>query len=163
MAYEEIIESAAKEYKIDPKLIRAIITVESSWNANAKRYEANVKDYSYGLMQVRLATARWVSGNPKLTPAQLIQPTVNILIGTKYLRELANKYPRLDDVIASYNAGSPIRSKLTGKYINQGYVDKVKRALYGVQITGFPTLALLVGFVAVAGTYGRQNQRVSSR
>lgn len=126
--YDSIIESAAKEYKVHPTLIKAIIKVESNWNPKTYRKEPRINDTSWGLMQVLLKTARKVSNNPSLSPEQLVQPTVNIMIGTKYLSILQNKYPSLDDVIASYNAGKP-KKLANGNYVNQAYVNKVKRAM----------------------------------
>jgi len=146
--YEDIIESAAKEYSIDPKLIRAFITVESSWNPTASRPEPRINDASWGLMQVLLATGRRVSNNPNLTSEQLVQPTANILIGTKFIRELWDRYKgNLTDVIAAYNAGSAFRSKSDPtKYTNQQYVDKVMRVYKGPSTAemGFSTLGVLV-------------------
>lgn len=153
--YNEIIESAAKEYRVDPRLIRAIITVESNWNPFAFRHEPQISDTSWGLMQVLLSTGRRISGNSSLTSKQLAQPTVNILIGTKYLRELFTRYKgNLTDVIAAYNAGSAIRSHLdVTKYVNQNYVDKVLRVYQGTQfgLVTFPLVGVLL-LIAVVGS-----------
>lgn len=147
ISYEDIIGTASKQYRVDPNLIKAVIHVESGWDPKATRAEPQINDKSYGLMQVLLNTGRSVSGNDSLTASQLIQPSVNILIGTKYLGELRSKYKKLDDAIASYNAGSPI--KKAGKYINQSYVNSVKRWLnfykYGgsTLITTIPIITIL--------------------
>lgn len=157
--YDDIINSAAKEYRVDPKLIRAFISVESNWNPSASRHEPQINDTSWGLMQVLLTTGRRISGNPSLTSKQLIQPTVNILIGTKFLRELINRYKgNLEEVIAAYNAGSAIRSKLNpSKFINQSYVDKVMRAYKGPQLANlaFPTIGIVIVLV-IAGFGGKR-------
>ncbi len=144
MLYEDIIQSASKEYGIAPALIKAIIKVESNWDPKAKRYEAHLDDTSWGLMQILLGTARYVSNNPNLTAEQLVQPTVNILIGTKYLKDLNDKYKNLDDTIASYNAGRPVMK--FNKYINQEYVDKVKKWLkvYQFSTTGAVLLPVII-------------------
>ena len=153
MRYEAIIESAAKEQRVDPALIRAIITVESNWNPRAFNPEPTIKDSAYGLMQILLGTAQSVSGNAKLTKEQLYDPTVNVMIGTKYLRQLMNRYPTsVKDVIASYNAGRVVLSiSPLKRYVNQGYVDKVM-SVYGTPMMSYvgPILALtLVGAVFV--------------
>ena len=147
MAYDEIIQSAAKQYQIDPDLIRAIISVESNWDPNAYRAEPRISDASYGLMQLLLSTARSVSGNPSLTTNQLIDPTLNISLGSQYLRTLHNRHGSLTDAIASYNAGSPIKSG--DRYVNQGYVDKVKLAYtyYQYKYMGIAG-AILIGGIA---------------
>ena len=123
MAYEDIIESASKQFSLDTDLIKAHIKAESNWDPKALRKENG--DYSYGLMQVMLPTARWLLNKPKLKSEELIQPTVNILVGAKYIRYNLDRYPKkLEDAIASYNSGSPKFTK-TGQYINQKYVDRV--------------------------------------
>lgn len=147
--YDDIIKEASTKYKIDSDLIRAIISVESSWNPKAYRYEPHIKDASYGLMQVLLKTGKSVASNPALTSAQLVQPTVNILIGTKYLKQLSDRYNYyLDDVIAAYNAGSAI--KKLGFYINQSYVNKVKTWLFFYKKKTYIILGLLT---LTGGTY----------
>lgn len=129
MAYDDIINAAAKQYRVDSNLIKAIIRVESNWDPNAIRHEPQINDTSYGLMQILLNTGKMVSGNPSLTVAQLKDPTTNILLGTKYLRSHLDRYP-FDAAIAAYNAGKPYYSKLIpGTFTNQGYVNKVKNAL----------------------------------
>jgi len=100
MAYEDIIESASKQFSLDTDLIKAHIKAESNWDPKALRKENG--DYSYGLMQVMLPTA-----------------------SAKYIRYNLDRYPKkLEDAIASYNSGSPKFTK-TGQYINQKYVDRV--------------------------------------
>jgi soluble lytic murein transglycosylase-like protein len=157
--YNDIILSAAKEFNIDPKLINAFISVESGWNPNAIRNEPQINDTSYGLMQVLLGTGRRVSGNSSLTPEQLAFPTTNILIGTRYIRELVNRYNGvLDDVIAAYNAGSAIKSSSDPtKYINQSYVNKVKSAYSGVGV-GL-AMTMTIGVIGLAFIYSRTSRQ----
>lgn len=121
-----ILEMSAK-YNIEPAWIKAHIKAESNWDVNASRFEAHKSDASWGLMQLLLATAREVLGNPNLTITQLTQPRVNIEAGTKFLSQLWRRFGNMRDAIAAYNAGSPRIDKKTGKYINQGYVDKVTK------------------------------------
>lgn len=143
--YEEIITEASKKYSVDPALIKAVIMTESSWDPQAYRYEPRIKDTSYGLMQVLLKTARGIAGNAKITAGQLFQPSLNILIGTKYLSQLKSQYRNMEDVIASYNAGAPY--KKGGKYTNQSYVDKVKgwHTFYRTGPYGLPFLLIVGG------------------
>lgn len=128
--YDTIIKAASKEYKINPILIKAIIKTESNWRPNVTRYEPKIKDTSYGLMQILTKTAKWISGNKTVTGEQLKSPQLNILIGTRYLRYLMNKYNNTDKVIASYNAGKPYYQKRNpSKFTNQSYVDKVRKSM----------------------------------
>ena len=162
MAYEDIIQSASKEYRIDSNLIKAFIKTESNWDPKASRYEPKIKDTSYGLMQVLLKTGRWVSKNRKLTAKQLTQPTVNILIGTRYLRQLSDKYPKLKDVIASYNAGKPYKTR-TGKYVNQKYVDKVVKYYYFYGKSWFVYAGLGIGAAILFILYKKRPSLKESR
>jgi len=151
MAYEDIIESASKSYQIPVDIIKAIIKVESNWDPNARRYEAHLKDSSLGLMQLLTKTAKAVSGNFTLTEFQILQPTLNILLGTKYLREQLNTYKTIDNAIAAYNAGSP-RFTSMGNYVNQAYVDKVNKWIKFYKVlpltpTYLPFLFMLGGLV----------------
>lgn len=124
VAYDDIIGAAAKQYRVDPNLIKAVIATESSWNPKAIRQEPRINDASYGLMQVLLATARSVSGNSGLTANQLMDPATNILIGTKYLASQLARYGNPDDAISAYNGGSALHSSMGG-YVNQVYVNRV--------------------------------------
>ena len=122
-----IIQEMSQKYNIEPAFIKAIIKTESNWDVNASRFEAHKNDASWGLMQVLLATAKEVLGKSDLTISQLTQPRVNIEVGTKFLSQLWRRFGNMKNAIASYNAGSPRLGK-DGKYVNQGYVDKVTNA-----------------------------------
>ncbi len=155
MAYDDIINSAAKQYHLDPNLIRAVIKTESNWDPNAERDEPRIKDKSYGLMQVLLGTARMVANNQSITPTHLRQPTLNVLLGSKYLRQQLDKYS-FDDAISAYNAGRPLYSILPWRrFANQAYVDKVKSNYTYYQKGWITAVGLLtvgaVGFVMMRG------------
>lgn len=128
--YDAIIVDAANRYVIDPALIKAVITKESSWNPNAYRAEPQIGDGSRGLMQILLGTARGMA--PGVTAEQLFDPATNIDLGARYLaNQLAiYGYPA---GVSAYNAGHPI----TG---NQSYVNDVD-AYYSFFITNDPIFA----------------------
>ena len=141
MQYAEIMISEGQRQGIPPHIIAAIIRKESSGIPTAIRYESNVKDSSYGLMQVLSSTARdlknnytWLKYNGN--PQTLFDPSVNIEIGTAYLMKQYHRYSKnpvinpITDMIAAYNAGSVFVNELT--YTNsvgnpkvQVYVDLV--------------------------------------
>jgi soluble lytic murein transglycosylase-like protein len=130
----------------DVALIYAIIETESGWNPYAVRYEPNwqylikipdkmlnalcitrdteeqLQKFSWGLMQVMGSVARELNFTGLLT--ELVNPQVNVNLGIRHFKRFLDKYKKLEDAIASYNAGSP-RKKSDGKYVNQEYVDKV--------------------------------------
>jgi soluble lytic murein transglycosylase-like protein len=144
-----LVKSVAVRFNVDPELVDALVIVESSYNPWALRYEEHFhwltnaelyainnrittatetqcQKFSWGLCQIMGGTARSLGFGGPLT--KLMDPELNTVYACKYLGKLASKYPALDDMIAAYNAGSP-RKGDNGAYVNQGYVDKVKKAM----------------------------------
>lgn len=139
---KEIIEEISKIAEIDPALISAIIKVESSWNSRAYRYEPHIKTASYGYMQILLTTAQWVLDNKNITGEELYDPYTNILIGSRYLKDLLNKYKELPLAISAYNAGKPISG-------NKIYVDNVLK-WYDLYKVLFPyEIPILIGSAGI--------------
>jgi soluble lytic murein transglycosylase-like protein len=98
ITYGDIIHRAAKTYRIPPDLIAAVIKCESNWQTRAESRKG-----ARGLMQVMPKTAK---SEFYVDPEQLWDPSVNIHIGTAYLRILANRYAGNPmDTISAYNAG----------------------------------------------------------
>lgn len=102
--YAPLVQRSAAQFGVDPLLVQAIIAAESAFDATALSEKGAV-----GLMQVLPATGEryGVAGNAqRSTAARLLDPALNIRVGTQYLRELSARYPGdLDLVIAAYNAG----------------------------------------------------------
>lgn len=128
--YEALIRKVASKSRIEPELLAAHIMAESRFDPNAKYTDVDGVS-SYGLMQLRIDTARRMLNAPTLTPTMLLVPETNIMAGAKYLQNSFKRWPNLKDTIASYNAGSP-RKNSAGLYVNskgvtnvQKYVDKV--------------------------------------
>lgn len=132
------------ELKLDPALIMACIFAESAGNPNAKRWEANRNEYSYGLMQILWSTAQdivsWLKKEPfgegnqgnyipasyVLTADAMLNPNLNILLGTRYLAYQYYRYnvlgkKKAEYMFSAYNAGSVPAS---GVYVNPAYVTK---------------------------------------
>ena len=87
--------AAARETKVDPALIHAVIAVESGYNPSARSSAGAV-----GLMQLMPETARHYGVKNRLDPAQSIQG------GARYLRDLKILFSDdLSLVLAAYNAG----------------------------------------------------------
>ena len=93
--YADFISSAAKHHGVDADLIISVITAESKFNAKAiSRKNAR------GLMQLLPETAF------RLGVKNVFDPQENIEAGTKYLRELLDRYNNdLTLALAAYNAG----------------------------------------------------------
>jgi soluble lytic murein transglycosylase-like protein len=94
--YRKQILRAARNYDVDPALIKAIIQVESNYNPRAVSHCG-----ARGLMQLMPATARWLGIEDSFDPAS------NIDGGVRYIKHLLEQFD--DDVVlalAAYNAGS---------------------------------------------------------
>jgi len=90
-----IIDSAARQNRLDPALLDSVIRQESGFRADVVSGAGAV-----GLMQLMPATARELGVSDPFDPAQ------NVEGGAKYLRSLLDRYDgRLDLALAAYNAG----------------------------------------------------------
>ncbi|MCL5036353.1 MAG: lytic transglycosylase domain-containing protein [Chloroflexi bacterium] len=89
-----IIKKYAAINNIDPRLVRAVIKVESgNWNY-ARSYSG-----ALGLMQMIPSTASYMGCNDPWNPES------NIKAGCKYLRMMINMFGNIDRALAAYNAG----------------------------------------------------------
>ena len=118
----------AKEYgAINPQLVLAVSKVESS-NDSKVIGRQDPHDIHYGLMQLKLGTARLLGfrGHPK----DLLQWKTNLKLGIDYLNEKLEKHHSVQAAAAAYNAGAPYICRKgngckKGSFTNQGYVDLV--------------------------------------
>ena len=112
---KDYIEETADSYGISPKLIKAIIKVESNGDANAVGDNGN----SLGLMQIqpRYHAQRLEEGE------SLLDPKVNVRVGCEILSELMAKYGTLDEALTVYNAGHDTGSR---EYANRVYEEMMK-------------------------------------
>jgi len=93
--FDAYITEAAQSSSVHPDLLRAVIVVESGFNARAVSRRG-----AQGLMQLMPATARHYGVRDSFDPAQ------NIAGGARYLRVLLDRYDNdLHLVLAAYNAG----------------------------------------------------------
>jgi soluble lytic murein transglycosylase-like protein len=92
---EQIIARASGQYGVDADLIRAVIKTESNFNPQAVSHAG-----ARGLMQLMPATARGLGVSDSFDPEQ------NIMAGTRFLRDLLQRYDgNLDSALAAYNWG----------------------------------------------------------
>lgn len=98
----EHIEVAARTHRIDPRLVHAIIEVESSWDSWAVSRKGAV-----GLMQLLPETGR------RFGARNLLDPRQNVLAGIRYLRSLLDRFANnLELSLAAYNAGENVVAEL---------------------------------------------------
>lgn len=150
---EPIIVQMSEKYGVPTALIKATIKQESNWNVSASRFEAHKTDASWGLMQILLATAKETLGNNELSITQLLNPSINIETGTKFLaKQLARYKGNMMDAIAAYNAGSAKKDE-NGVYINNAYVQAVygNYVMYKTLESVASPAAVSVGLAAIIG------------
>jgi peptidoglycan lytic transglycosylase len=104
LAYWKMIQQKAQERELDPYLILALIRQESLFDPRARSSAA-----ALGLMQLLPSTASRVArqiGVSVPSAEQLLQPDINLTLGTKYLKNLLERYSNdWFKAIAAYNAG----------------------------------------------------------
>jgi soluble lytic murein transglycosylase len=103
LAYETIIRGHARNYRLDPALLAAMIYQESKFEVDA-RSEAG----AIGLMQLRPDTARGIAvrtGGSQFRVDDLYDPEINVRYGSWYLRHLLDKYGSEERALAAYNGG----------------------------------------------------------
>lgn len=94
-AMEQIIQQAAASHDMDPELIRSVIRTESAFDPKAKSPAG-----AQGLMQLMPDTAAELGVTDPFDPEQ------NVMAGTRYLRQLLDRYDGdLDHALAAYNWG----------------------------------------------------------
>lgn len=87
------------QYRIDPRLLAAIVTQESGGRLGAVSHKG-----ALGLMQLMPATARAMG--VKDTGQLLTDPVLNMMAGATYLKQMQAKFGNnLPLVLAAYNAG----------------------------------------------------------
>jgi soluble lytic murein transglycosylase-like protein len=125
-----IVEQAF-ENGLDPRLVMAVIHIESRANTYAVSPVGAI-----GLMQIMPMTGEELAHEmsmPWAGEASLFDPKVNVRMGVAYLRQLADRYGNTSVALAAYNWGpGRIDSKLRrGVPLPREYVDSVMEAYYG--------------------------------
>lgn len=122
------LESIANKEGIPAPLLQAICWVESSHRPHVTNWDDN-GSASVGLCQLKLATAQWMGFTGDFNA--LYKGETNARWAARFIKFQLKRYN--DDwykTIAAYNAGTAIFSKKNpGKLINEGYVDKVLKAV----------------------------------
>jgi soluble lytic murein transglycosylase-like protein len=125
-AIEEYIAQVSTQFQLDPKLVVAMIEVESAWNPKARSSKG-----ALGLMQLMPATAaRFRVRDP-------FDPRKNVEGGVRYLRFLLDRFDQnLTYALAAYNAGETVVEKHGGVppyEETQSYVVHVRKRFTELQ------------------------------
>ncbi len=115
---DELINTASGRYRLDPDLVASVIKAESGFNVRAVSPKG-----AQGLMQLMPGTAS------QLGVPNAFDPRANVEGGTKYLRELLERYNfDLVKALAAYNAGPQRVEQFGGVppfYETRAYVARV--------------------------------------
>jgi soluble lytic murein transglycosylase-like protein len=118
LPYGRLIDRAARRYRVDGLLLASIMEAESGFNPHAISPQG-----ALGLMQVMPDNAG------SHTVEELLEPAVNIEIGTRYLVRLLDQFDGdLTLALAGYNAGPGSVKRYGGVppfSETRGYVDRV--------------------------------------
>jgi soluble lytic murein transglycosylase-like protein len=116
--YGRLIEESAARHGVDPKLVRAVIQVESGYKERAISPKG-----AMGLMQLMPETAR------RLAVADPYDPGANIDAGIRHLKALLDRF-KVSLALAAYNAGEAAVERFNGipPYVEtRNYVRDVMR------------------------------------
>jgi hypothetical protein len=111
---QPVLREAAAAHGVDIELLKAIIAVESGFNAKAVSPRGAV-----GLMQLTPIAAQHYGGFTDERPAalreKLLHPRTNILTGARMLSNLTRRFGRIDVALAAWNAGESAVRKAGGE------------------------------------------------
>jgi soluble lytic murein transglycosylase len=147
-AFRELIEKHCRDAQVEPDLLQALMREESALDPKALSWAG-----ALGLTQLMLPTARGVAKTLKLkrvTAAMLLEPELNIRIGSSYLGTLLRQWSgNKAYALASYNAGASAVRRWREQYPSQeldewvenipiaetrGYVKRVLRSYTTYQL-----------------------------
>jgi soluble lytic murein transglycosylase len=103
LKYSAIVRGHARNYRLDPALLAAVIYQESKFRPDVKSSSGAI-----GLMQLLPDTAEGIAvhtGGTQFRVGDLYDPELNVRYGSWYLRHLLDKYGDERTALAAYNAG----------------------------------------------------------
>lgn len=134
--FAPMVRRLAEQHHLDPRLVAAVIQVESNWNPHAVSPKG-----AEGLMQLTPATSR------RLGVRDAFSPSENVRGGSAYLEDMAKRF------------GGNLRKTLAAYYAGQGSVDRAGGVPDSPAVTRYIRRVLGVYFHAGAN---RQSAAVGS-
>ena len=122
----ELADAAADRYGLPRELVRSVMAAESGFQKQAISPKGAI-----GLMQLMPGTAQALGADPR-------DPAQNVDAGTRYLRDLLEKYNYgLRHALAAYNAGPGAVDKFNGvppyrEAIN--YIGRIEKKLRAAEV-----------------------------
>jgi soluble lytic murein transglycosylase len=102
-SYDPLVTRVGLEVGVPPALVKAVIHAESAFDPRAVSHKG-----AKGLMQLMPATARSLGVSDPFAAEQ------NVAGGTRYLRELRERFGNWTFALAAYNAGPEAVTKFNG-------------------------------------------------
>lgn len=119
-------DKAGQHYNVDPDLLKAIATQESSLNANATNANKNkygdVVSRDYGLMQINSSWFKQLS-KFNVNTGTVMQPCFNVHLGAWVLASNFSTHGYNWNSVGAYNAGF----KASKQQLRDEYVTKIKQ------------------------------------
>jgi soluble lytic murein transglycosylase-like protein len=141
----DVVTGAGERHQIDPDFINSVIRAESGFHQNAVS-----KKGAQGLMQLMPGTAS------QLGVTNPFDPHANVEGGTKYLRELLEKYNYdVPKALAAYNAGPKRVDQYRGVppyYETQTYIARIIRDFNRQKLAENPALARITKAASAAAS-----------
>jgi len=125
------VDQASSQFDVDPVTVLAVILVESRFDSEAVSPRG-----ATGLMQLRVDTARELAGDLGVdwtSDDLLLDPDVNVRLGTYYLSVLLRRFGDEDTAFAAFHAGPGRIAASDGAY-SRDYPARVWDAVVRLRI-----------------------------
>jgi len=135
----ELIHQNSTQYGYSPELLLAVIAVESKFDPQALgRYRGGNLSGALGIMQIKYETASHIAktlGMGKINREDLMDPEINMVLGTAYLVTLITQFKSFKHGILAYNLGpATVRAALVNKEpLPMRYYEKVLKQYYRIK------------------------------
>jgi soluble lytic murein transglycosylase len=98
--YRPLVLSTAARHHLDPRLLAAVIKLESHFDPTTVGTHGEV-----GLMQIMADTGEWLAHLAKMDEYDLRDDATSLDLGALYLEVLVREYGSVEQALAAYNGG----------------------------------------------------------